>query len=71
MIQKGIIRRMGQYYRSNPEYREEIFRGLREFFGFDAVQMENKKEKNLFIKEMSKIKMETPKDAMDFCEKYL
>ncbi len=27
MIEKGTIRKMGQYYRHNPEYKEEILRG--------------------------------------------
>ncbi len=33
MIQKGTIRKMGQYYRNNPEYEREILRGLKEFYG--------------------------------------
>ena len=33
MIEKGTIRKMGQYYRSNPQYEKDILRGLREFFG--------------------------------------
>ena len=41
MIERGIIRKMGQYYRNNPEYKDEVSRGLREFFGgevFDSDQ---------------------------------
>ncbi len=33
MIPRGTIRKVGDYYYSNPEYRKEIFRGLKEFFG--------------------------------------
>lgn len=32
MISPGTIRKMGHYYRSMPEYREEISRGLKEFY---------------------------------------
>ena len=33
MIPKGTIRKVGEYYFSNPKYRDEVFRGLKEFFG--------------------------------------
>lgn len=33
MISKGTIRKVGEYYFGNPKYREDIFRGLNEFFG--------------------------------------
>lgn len=33
MIPKGTIRKVGEYYFNNPKYRDEIFRGLQEFFG--------------------------------------
>ncbi len=33
MIQKGTIRKMGQYYRNDPRYEEEILRGVIEFYG--------------------------------------
>jgi len=33
MIPKGTIRKVGEYYFSNLKYRDEIFRGLKEFFG--------------------------------------
>ena len=35
MIERGIIRKMGQYYQNSPQYREEISRGMREFFDND------------------------------------
>lgn len=37
MLYPGTIRKVGQYYRNVPEYREEIKRGLREFFDMDNV----------------------------------
>jgi len=33
MIQKGTIRKMGQYYRNDPKYKEEILCGVIEFYG--------------------------------------
>jgi len=36
MIQKGTIRKMGQYYRNNSEYAHEILRGLKEFYGKES-----------------------------------
>ncbi len=33
MIPKGTIRKVGEYYFGNPNYRNDIFRGLSEFFG--------------------------------------
>jgi|SRR3989344_95413 len=32
MIEPGVIRRMGAYYRNEPEYKFEIARGLAEFY---------------------------------------
>lgn len=32
MIPKGTIRKVGEYYFGNPEYRHEILRGINEFF---------------------------------------
>ena len=32
MIPRGTISRVGQYYMSNPEYTDEIFRAFKEFF---------------------------------------
>lgn len=41
MIQKGTIRKMGMYYRNAPEYREEILRGLEEFFEARIIDDDN------------------------------
>ncbi len=35
MIPKGTIRKVGEYYFSNPAYKANFFRGLEEFFGKD------------------------------------
>jgi len=37
MIQPGTIRKMGVYYRSHPEYKEEVTRGVKEFFGIENI----------------------------------
>jgi len=41
MVERGTIRKVGQYYRNTPEYREEILRGLVEFFGANVVDDDN------------------------------
>lgn len=41
MIERGTLRKMGQYYRNAPEYREEILRGLREFFDANVADDDN------------------------------
>ncbi|MCX6703186.1 MAG: hypothetical protein NTV02_00645 [Candidatus Zambryskibacteria bacterium] len=35
MLPSGTIRKMGQYYRNTPEYREEVLRAKKEFFGYE------------------------------------
>lgn len=37
MIQTGIIRKMGIYYRNAPEYADEVMRGMKEFFGDENI----------------------------------
>ncbi|OGZ65345.1 MAG: hypothetical protein A3C50_01385 [Candidatus Staskawiczbacteria bacterium RIFCSPHIGHO2_02_FULL_43_16] len=36
MIQQGLIRKVGQYYRNAAEYQEEVLRGKKEFFDLDS-----------------------------------
>lgn len=41
MIPTGTIRKVGQYYRNTPEYKEDVLRGLREFFGKNVIDNDN------------------------------